>query len=87
MATKGVNIRIDEDLKAQADTMFESMGLNLSAAVTIFLKRAVADGEIPFTVKINDPFYSESNLKHINNAVKEFEKGDFKQHDLIEVED
>ena len=45
-----VSIRIDSDLKAQADALFSDMGLNLSSAVNVFLRRAIAEQAIPFSV-------------------------------------
>ena len=45
-----VSIRIDSDLKAQADALFADIGLNLSSAVNVFLRRAVYEQGIPFPV-------------------------------------
>lgn len=61
MATNAtMTIRIDADLKRQAEAICEEMGLTISAAVTIFTKRLVKDRAIPFRVTAGDPFYSET---------------------------
>lgn len=51
-ATTMIHIRIDEQLKDQASEALESMGLSVSDAVRVFLKRVVADQAMPFEVKV-----------------------------------
>ena len=41
MATTNLNIRIDEKLNKQAEVLFSDLGLNMSSAITVFLKSAV----------------------------------------------
>ena len=36
-----VNIRIDDDLKSNADIIFEELGLNMSTAFNIFVRQTV----------------------------------------------
>ena len=50
MATKKTYISIDEDTKRQAEELFDNIGLSLSAAVSIFFKRALLERGIPFEV-------------------------------------
>ena len=45
-----VTLRIEEDLKEQADALFEDIGLSLNAACRIFLKKAVQEQRIPFAL-------------------------------------
>ena len=73
-----VNIRIDDTLKEQGDKLFQSLGLNFSAAVSAFVSQAVREGGMPFplTTKI-DRFYSESNMKALRQSIKEAEEGKF----------
>ena len=51
-ATTVVNVRIQDDLKAQATETLAAMGLSLSDAVRVFLMRVVADKQLPFTLKV-----------------------------------
>ena len=51
MASSNLNIRVDEDLKKQAEALFKDLGLSMSSAITVFLKAAVSHGGIPFEVK------------------------------------
>lgn len=50
-ANINVTIRMDEQLKAQADELFYDLGLSLSSAITMFVKQAVRKQRIPFEVK------------------------------------
>ena len=45
-----LNIRIDRDLKIQADRLFNDMGMNLTTAVNVFVRQAVLERAIPFKI-------------------------------------
>ena len=57
MSTKvsNVSFRIDSDLKAQADTLFAELGLNMTTAFNIFLRQSVRQGCIPFEITLDTP--------------------------------
>lgn len=86
MATTSVTIRMDENLKKQAETLFDEMGLNMTTAITIFAKAVVRQNKIPFEITA-DPFYSETNQAHLRKAIADLEAGKGQFHDLIEGED
>jgi DNA-damage-inducible protein J len=50
-ATVNVTMRMEKDLKEQADALFADMGLSLNAACRMFIKRAVQEQRIPFEVR------------------------------------
>ena len=50
-----VSFRIDSDLKAQADTLFAALGLNMTTAFNIFLRQSVRQGCIPFEITLDTP--------------------------------
>ena len=54
MATSIVQFRIEDDLKAQATEIYEKLGLDLSTALRIFLKRSVAVKGIPFSMTLDN---------------------------------
>ena len=54
MKTVNVTLRIDAELKEQADELFEDIGLSLNAACRMFLKRAVQEQRIPFELSRPD---------------------------------
>lgn len=47
-----VNIRMDKDLKDQADAFFNELGLNMSSAVNIFVRQSLRQGKIPFELSL-----------------------------------
>lgn len=55
MATTNINIRVDANLKQSAEALFADLGLNMSTAITMFLKSAVNHDGIPFEVKRMSP--------------------------------
>ena len=55
MATANINVRVDSSLKQAAESLFSDLGLNMSTAITMFLKSAVSHNGIPFEVKRQVP--------------------------------
>ena len=53
MAT--IQIRVDDEIKTAADLLFNSLGLDTSTAVRIFLSASLANDGIPFAVKHREP--------------------------------
>lgn len=51
--TTNLNIRIDRKTKESAESIFDEMGLNMTAAVTMFLRQTVRDRRFPFVVDLN----------------------------------
>lgn len=51
MATTNINVRVDTELKQSAEELFSDLGLNMSTAITMFLKSSVSHNGLPFEVK------------------------------------
>ena len=86
--TTQVSFRIDEEIKRSAEGVLDDLGLTLSAAITVFLKKVGREHRIPFELSA-DPFYSESNIRYLERKKREIDEGraHFAVHDLIEVDD
>ena len=69
-----VNFRMDSDLKKNMEKVCMDMGLSMTAAFTIFAKTVTREKRIPFEVSA-DPFYSASNMKHLQRAIAELNAG------------
>lgn len=52
VATTMMHIRVDEDLKVKAAATLDELGLSVSDAVRIFLKRVVVEEGLPLTLKV-----------------------------------
>ena len=80
-----VNIRLDDNLKEQADILFAQLGLSMTVAFNIFIRQVVRQGGIPFEITVNtDPFYSASNMKILRQSIKDADEGKLTEHELIE---
>lgn len=55
MATVNMSIRMDVELKKQADAMLSDMGLNMTTAMNMFLRQVVRQGRIPFEIATDIP--------------------------------
>lgn len=55
MATTNVSIRMDTELKAQADELFAELGMNLSTAFNVFVRQSLREGGIPFEIHTDRP--------------------------------
>ena len=86
MPTTNVTIRMDKDLKAQADKLFADLGLNMSTALGVFCRQAVRLGKIPFELAVDMP--NKETLEAINdvnngrNLSKTFDSVDELMRDL-----
>ena len=52
MATTLVQVRIDDELKNQATAVYDALGIDLSTAVRMFLKRSVMVNGVPFNMTL-----------------------------------
>ena len=47
-----VTVRVDRNLKDSADRLFERLGMNMTTAFNVFLRKAVDENAIPFPVSV-----------------------------------
>jgi DNA-damage-inducible protein J len=70
-----VTIRVDRELKESAETLFDYLGLNMSNAVNIFLRKTVEQRGIPFPVNVGNRGFGGLSTDEItrtfNNAVEQ----------------
>jgi len=86
MSSTSMNIRMDSDVKKQAQELFAQFGLDMTTAVNMFLRQSIRQRGIPFVLQL-DPFYSDVNQERLLQAAKRLESTGGKVHDMIEVED
>ena len=85
MAQTLINFRIDETTKKQMEQICNELGITMSTAFNIFVKKMIREKRIPFDVSI-DPFYSESNMKAIDESIKQLEEGKVIRKTMKELE-
>lgn len=54
-STTNITIRMDANLKAQAEALFNELGMNLSTAFNIFVRQSLREGAIPFKIHLEKP--------------------------------
>jgi len=86
MAQSMINIRMDTEEKNSFEDVCNQLGLTITAAFKMFAKKVVREKRIPFDLSL-DPFYSESNIKHLEKVTKEIDSGKAKlsEHKLTKV--
>lgn len=66
--TSAININVDSNVKKEATELFNSLGLNMSTAVNLFLRKSINVGGIPFELKNPKP------TRELKKALKEAKK-------------
>jgi len=66
--TTTLSIRIDSDLKADAEEFFDDIGMNMTTAITCFFKKCVDSGAIPFTLSRQKRTAREETLAAFEEA-------------------
>ena len=69
-----VNFRVDDKVKARAESACTAMGLNMSTAINIFLTKLANEQRIPFEVAV-DPFYSDENMARLRKSIADLNAG------------
>ena len=85
--TTNLNIRLDKELKEQAERFFGELGMNMTTAVNIFFRQSLRQGKIPFELSISpDPFYRPSNMAVLRRSIQEADEGMFVTKTLDELQ-
>ena len=86
MATTLVQIRVDTSLKEQAATIYEGLGIDLSTAVRMFLKRSVLVNGIPFNMTLPQSEYkAERALRAMREISEASEQNGLSNMPLSEI--
>lgn len=83
MALSNLTVRLDENDKNKFSEICEKIGLSVSAAINVFVKKVVSERKIPF--ELSDPFYSEENINALLAAKKRMDEGKYQIHNLDEI--
>lgn len=68
MATTTLQVRIDADLKQEAETALKNMGLSMSTAIHLFCRQVVNHGRIPFDI-IASPRLNETTRRAMDDTL------------------
>lgn len=82
-----ISAKIENNDKTLFETICNSMGLNVSTAITAFVKATIRENGMPFALKAaDDPYiYSEENMRVLRQAIAQIEGGKGQVHELKEI--
>ena len=66
-----LNIRIDRDVKEQADKLFSELGFNMTTAINAFIRQALRERAIPFYIKADYPERGRESLREAFSRAQE----------------
>ena len=64
--TAGISLRIEPEIKEMAEELYESFGLTLSDAITMFLYKSIQVGGLPF--ELIQPCFNDETEEAIREA-------------------
>ena len=70
--TTNLSIRIDRELKEDADRVFNELGMSLTTAITVFVRQAVRQKKIPFEIALSPE--NENKGSTMENAIAATER-------------
>lgn len=75
--TKTLNLRVDAELKKQAELIFSDLGIPTSTAINMFLHSVVRYGGIPFDLRLTanqlETLQAIDDVNHHRNLSKTFD--------------
>ena len=76
-----LTIKLGDRMKKDLEDMLEEMGINITSFFMIYAKKALRERKIPFEISAppkkldSDPFFSESNMKRLEESEQQFLEG------------
>jgi len=70
MATTVLQTRVDTETKLEAESLFDSLGLDITTAIRLFLRQSINQQRIPFDIVPPKYNFSEETLAAIDEARK-----------------
>lgn len=64
-----INLRVDDNVKKSAEQACVEMGISLTTAIQIYLRKLGREKRIPFEVSV-DPFYSAENMERLKTIAQ-----------------
>lgn len=79
-----ITARVTPEDKLNFDSFCDSVGINTSVAINMFVKAVLKYRKIPFEISEPDPFYSKKNQQILQESIRQLKNGDGTIHELIE---
>lgn len=75
-----VTVRMDSKVKAQADELYASLGMDMSTAVNMFVRQCLRERQLPFQPSLNVP--NQETIRAIEESDEMIRTGNFKSYSL-----
>lgn len=87
MTTSTLQVRMETNLRKEAEALFANAGLDMSSAVRLFFRQAIIRQRLPFEVitECPDPFFSEANQRILAESIHSLERGEGRPHELLDA--
>ena len=70
-----IQVRVDEELKQDAEQLFKDIGMDVPSAIRLFLKQSIIHNGIPFVVAGKDGFFNEFNMRILKESIQQLDQG------------
>lgn len=75
MATKSIQVRLDQKLKDRAEKIFAGIGIDTPTAIRMFFTKVTSTGGIPFDLSYPEDRYSSKKLAELDQLAVDAKKG------------
>ena len=80
-----ITVRMDDEVKSQATSVVEALGLDLPTAIRMFTKQIATTRTVPLSLTLEDTDSGGGYLRKLRDSIAAAERGEYMPHDLIEV--
>ena len=88
-----ITIRIDDDVKRDAETLFNKLGFSISGAINVFFRQSIRQQAIPFEIKAKteaeekyDEYFNPHNMKVLMESLSQVKRGETISFTLAELQ-
>ena len=91
-----ITIRIEDEIKREAETLFDKLGFSISGAINVFFRQAIRQQAIPFEIKAKtkeeeyNDYFTPDVVKCILESAERMKRGEcitFTMDELLAMED
>jgi len=87
-----ITIRIDDNVKKEAETLFDELGLSISGAINIFFRQAIREQAIPFPIQTKtaeekyNEYFNPHNMQILMESIEQAKNNKVVSKTLLELE-
>ena len=87
-----ITIRIDEDVKREAELLFDKLGMTISGAINVFFRQAIREQAIPFQIRATkdeekyNEYFNPYNIRILMESIEQERAGQIVRKSLAELE-